>query len=371
MKRRIVLLSLVLLLRFILGFFETQKYPQQARIRVTGNIDNVYLNNSKCIINTGRFWVDFRGECLFSRSSNVELVGSVWGSVIDRFLGRLWLTSAKITVKDKDSLVDDKRTGYIVFFNSIREKISDQYLRFLPVPESGLVAGIVLGDKKNIGQSLYQQMINSGTIHIAVASGYNVMLVGGAILGWSFWFLRRKWATVVAVLAMVMYAVVAGGEPPVLRAVVMASLIYMAAAVGRKVVSWWILLVALWMMLLIDPGLIMDIGFQLSVSASIGLIVVEPWLGRLLEEKDTNLYKVLVAGGLLTTISTMLLTLPVIWWHFGRVSLLGIFSNILILPFVPLLMVLGVLMLAFPGVLFLPVYVVAHWMILVIEYFGL
>jgi predicted membrane metal-binding protein len=58
-----------------------------------------------------------------------------------------------------------------------------------------LVAGILLGYKKDIGHIFYEQMINSGTVHIAVASGYNIMLVGGTILSVCFWIMNRKKAT--------------------------------------------------------------------------------------------------------------------------------------------------------------------------------
>lgn len=370
MKWRWIFLVVVLFLRFSLGWVESLKYGQNLRVRVTGNIDNIYQNNTECIIVVGRFWVNYRNDCPFSRSGRVQMVGKVHGGVIDRFLGRLWLTSAELVFFPSETK-QEKFSGELQrLVDGVREKIVEIYREALPEPESGLVAGIVLGYKKDIGRELYDLMVKSGTVHIAVASGYNIMLVGGTVLSVCFWVLRRKWASLVAVMAMLLYAVEAGGEPPVIRAVVMAGVVFFAAVVGRRAISWWVLLVTGWLMVIVEPLVLVSVSFQLSMAASVGLVVVEPVTRKLLSNGHEKLSEILGESGILTSVSTMITTAPIIWWHFGRMSWIGILSNILILPFVPVLMITGAFSQVLPGIFSWPTYVVAHWMVGVIRFFG-
>jgi len=370
MKWRWFLIVSFLFFRFILGWIETVKYINQSWIIVTGNIDNIYQNNSECIIVVGRFWVNSRNNCLFSRTDKVKIVGNVYGGVIDRFFGRLWLDSAEIIVLKGNENDNISMSMFMRIFGGFRENIVNVYRRSLPEPESGLVAGIILGYKNDIGQKFYEEMIKSGTIHIAVASGYNIMLVGGTILSVCFWFLKRKWASLFAVVAMLFYAFEAGGEPPVVRAVIMASVVFLAAILGRKTLSWWVLLVTGWVMVLFEPYLLVNVSFQLSMAASVGLMVVEPMINKWLNERHEKTGNILEGSGVLASLSTMVVTAPIIWWHFGRMSLIGIVSNILILPFVPILMIFGSLMQVLPGLFYWPTYVLSHWIVGVIRFFG-
>lgn len=364
------MIFLFLFYRFALGWQETVKYRNQSRISVTGNIDNIYRNKSECIIEVGKFWINLRNDCTFSRMDKVKIVGRVSGGVIDRFLGRLWLDSAELVVLSDSFNNDIFSNALSRYFGEIRENIVNVYQRYLPEPESGLVAGIILGYKNDIGQKFYDSMVKSGTIHIAVASGYNIMLVGGTVLSMSLWFLKRKWASLLATMAMLLYALEAGGEPPVVRAVIMASVVFLAAILGRRALGWWILLVTGWVMILFEPWLLINVSFQLSMAASVGLMVVEPAVSKWLGQTHEKLNEALGVSGILTSFSTIMITTPIIWWHFGRMSWIGILSNILILPLIPILMVVGALMQIIPEVFFWPTYTLAHWIVEVINFFG-
>lgn len=370
MKWRILFIFVILVLRFFLGYLDSSKFSQNDQVEVTGNIDNIYQNNTKCIIVLGRFWIDYRGTCSFSRNVPISVVGTVNSNVIDRFLGRLWLDRAELAVSKKPASVVSSQNIFSSFMDLVREKSVSVYRQYLPEPESGLVAGIVLGYKNDIGQDMYNMMVNSSTIHIAVASGYNIMLVGGTVLSICFWFMKRKWASIVAILAMIFYAVEAGGEPPVTRAVIMGAVVFVAAIVGRKTISWWILLVSAWIMILIEPLLIFNVSFQLTMAASVGLMVIEPALTKVLSRSHEKLVEILGGVGIMTTLSTLFVTTPIIWWNFGRMSWIGILSNILILPLVPMLMITGSLMQVLPWVFSWPTYALAHWMVEMIRFFG-
>ncbi|KKT29982.1 MAG: ComEC/Rec2-related protein [Candidatus Collierbacteria bacterium GW2011_GWC2_44_18] len=371
MKKRILILLLLLGLRCILGWLSIIIFEPGEKIRITGYPNTLYQDGSKCIIRMSQFIFFSEDICAKYRDNRIEVIGNIDKRVIDSFGGKLWLVNAKIEIKERSQELKKSRTQDGGFVSNFRDKLVSIYKKSVPEPEAGLIAGIVLGYKKDIGQELYQQMIKSGSVHIAVASGYNILLVGSVVLSLSFWFVRRSVAIWIALIVMIFYAALAGGDPPVIRAVWMAGMMYVGQILGRGNQGWWTLTLSAWAMLMFDPGLLSSASFQLSVGASFGLIVVEPYLAeRWLSLSGEGLTRLMKNLGVTTTLSTMFVTMPIIWWHFGRMSLFGILSNILILPFVPPLMIFGVGMLVFPWIFSMPTYALAHWMVLIIRFFG-
>jgi len=365
MPARVFIVIFLLFFRYVLGYVESDIFEETSVLRITGNISNINHTNTNCIININKFTFSLDDCSNFSQGDKIGVIGRVEKRVINNIFGEIWLNNATIDVFDNDGRFE---YGHL----SICEKIASIYMNILPKDESSLLAGIVLGYQKDIGYEFKQMMIKSGTVHMVVASGYNVMLVGGAVLSILFWIVRRKVATVAGIVAMCGYALLAGGQPPVIRALSMMSLITISVSLGRAYLSWWILFLSCSLMLIWDPAMIKSISFQLSVAASTGLIVIDPLLRNLVERKISSVFiqNIIVSSGIQSSISTLILTLPIIWWNFGRVTYIGILSNILIVPLIPILMIFGVLMPFSFGLLNYPVYLLSHFMVNVIMFFG-
>ena len=188
--------------------------------------------------------------------------------------------------------------------------------------------------------------------------GSNVALIVVLLLGVSRRLVGR-WAVLVALVGIMAYTVLVGAEASVLRAALMGGLVVVAAGVGRRTSALVSLAVACWLMLLVNPQTIDDVGFQLSATATLGLILFAPvltaWLsarwprvqGGLFNHEvirpsnlGTLLRAMVVDGGVMT-VAASVLTLPLVAYHFQRVSLLGIFANLLIVPVQPLFLVAG------------------------------
>ncbi len=261
--------------------------------------------------------------------------------------------------------------------DSWRMKLVGVAAKNLPEPEGALVLGVVLGYKSSLSREFYQSLINSGTVHMVVASGYNIMVVAGLALSVFLFFVSRRWASVLAIGVMIFYVILTGGEVSVVRAALMGSMVFVGAVLGRGAKAWWSLTLAAWLMLMIDPAIIGSISFQLSVAAAFGVTVLAPYFKKRLEESGANLSGLVEKLDLTTSLSALILTWPIIWFHFGRGSLISMVSNTVILPLVPLLMALGGLMLA-SGVLFgpmatlisWPTYALAHLVVLLVRLFG-
>lgn len=371
MKIRILILIIILFLRIIIGYSRAISIPENSDLLLSGNISNMYQNGSICIREIGKYLLQTREICAIPYKGKIQAIGRVEYRVIDNLMGKIVLVDGKILKSSEISITEDIVDQFSEWVKNFRTNLLFRLQKFVPEPEAGLLAGIVWGDKNDMGYDFYQRMVNSGTVHIAVASGYNVMLVGGVILAICFWFMKRKWATYLAILLMTFYCLLAGGEAPVVRAGLMSALMYLSLSWGRQTSSLYLLFLACWSMMIWDPGQIREISFQLSMAASAGMVIADPWIHKFIENRSLELAGLASGIGLTTTVGTMLFTLPIIWLNFGRMTLIGILSNILIVPLVPPLMVLTVGLLVFGGVMAWPVYALAHLLVLLINFFAM
>ncbi len=371
MKVRLLVLLFLLLSCTIIGLLFSPRLEKGRHILVAGNITKTDQNDGKCITEISYIFAENIGRCAYQVGEYVSVSGRVEDSLIEKFKFKIQLSEAEI--------ISIRQTGKRSFFdrvvfeniNKFRDYCRGVYRSFLPKDESALVAGIVLGDKEDIGYDFYQKMIKSGSVHIVVASGFNLMLLTGMVMSLGFWFGGRLIVSLVSLLILYFYAVLTGMEPPVIRAWLMVLVLLVSQYLGRKQSGWWILFLSVWIMLVWDISLLWSISFQLSVAASIGLMVFAPFVVAHAEQKGLGKeFEWLERFSIVSTVAVMFLTVPIIWFHFGRVSLIGLLSNILILPLVPPVMILGALMLVAPSVFFMPTYALVHLIVKLIYFFG-
>ncbi|HET7738514.1 MAG TPA: ComEC/Rec2 family competence protein, partial [Tepidiformaceae bacterium] len=219
-----------------------------------------------------------------------------------------------------------------------RLALDDSLQRALPEPHASLAGGIAFGRDGNLPDALYDDFRASGLAHLVAVSGSNVMLVAAA----SFALLRpalgRKRAVWPVAFAVLAYLAIAGFSPSVLRAGLMAGVFLFGAAIGRPSSGLAALAAAVIALLLIAPSLALDLGFQLSASATAGLIAAGPWVRELLERA---LRRIPLGGAVpawVTEVAALSLcasvaTFPISWVAFGEVSLVGPIANIAVTPF--------------------------------------
>lgn len=254
-----------------------------------------------------------------------------------RLIRTLVIRKPKIEAIEKENNIAEPLLAVSSF---IRQRIFYFFTSNLPRNESGLLLGIVFGIKSGMDRDFYNQLRNTGVLHIVAASGMNVVLVSGFVsLMFSFLLSRRK-ALVLTILVVIFYAILAGLEPSIVRATIMGGLAFSAQILGRQKFSVYGLLLAAFFMLFISPNLLLNAGFQLSFMATLGLIFIRPlldrgeWLGKIVG-------KYIIGEGIATTVSAQLATLPILLVRFGTYSLWSVLVNALVLWVVPILMVLG------------------------------
>lgn len=220
---------------------------------------------------------------------------------------------------------------------AMRGRLDRALQRALPEPEASLGAGIVLGRDGNISRPVYDDFRATGLAHVVAVSGSNVALVTSLVFLVLTRFVRRTVAVWPAVLVASGYVVLAGASPSVVRAGLMAAVMLGGMALGRPQGSLPALGAAAMLMTLVQPEAALDIGFQLSLAATAGLIVLGPWLRwslhRLLARVRAEGYvpDLVVQVAALSAAATIA-TLPVTWVNFGQVSLIGPLVNIAVAP---------------------------------------
>ena len=224
----------------------------------------------------------------------------------------------------------------LVSLDALRADLARPLELLVPEPESGILLGIVLGERASVSPDLAYAFAVSGTTHLLAISGFNMTLVGTAVALALRGRARPTTRAVATVAAIVAYSVLVGLGPSVMRAALMASVASVGLASGRRAATANALCVAVTAMLFADPAAIADLGFLLSAAATAGLVL---WQAPLSER-----FAVLPGAlreGLATTLAASAPTLPVVAAAFGRVSLVSPVANLVAVPLFPPLMITG------------------------------
>jgi competence protein ComEC len=220
--------------------------------------------------------------------------------------------------------------------DAARDRLDAVCASLLPEPHASLLAGILVGSRASMPPDFREALNVTSTSHIVAVSGFNVTVLAGAVILVALRFLSRRKATVVAILAVWVYAVLTGLPPSAARAAIMATMALAGTALGRGGDALSFLCFSGAVMAGLDPPLLYDLGFQLSFLATAGLVLLEPVLRGGLTRLPGW-----IAGSLSVTLAAQLAVLPVLVWNFQLLSIVSPLSNLLIAPVLPTLMGVG------------------------------
>lgn len=244
---------------------------------------------------------------------------------------------------------------------ALRQRALETIYRIYPDPEASLLAGILLGIETGIPQSVQEAFKNTGTSHLIAISGFNIAIIAGLFATLFGKLLGVRRGSVAAILGIAAYTILVGASASVLRAAIMGCLGLIAHQVGRRQAAVNSLVFTAALMSLFNPYTPWDIGFQLSFAATLGLVLyADPlahWAQHQLEARLPKTLAERLAGPLaeyfLFTLAAQILTLPLMAYHFGNISLVAFAVNPLALPVQPPIMTLGGLA-VIAGLIWLP-----------------
>ncbi|WP_179022089.1 ComEC/Rec2 family competence protein [Winogradskyella forsetii] len=219
-----------------------------------------------------------------------------------------------------------------------------------------IMNALLLGQRQMIDKSVYNNYVNSGTIHILAVSGLHV----GLIL-WILNFLFRpllylKYGNFIRPFILIIilwtFAVIAGLSPSVTRAVTMFSVISFAMHLKRRTNIYNTLVISAFFILLIKPTFLFAVGFQMSYLAVLGIVSVQPIIYKLWQPKYWILDK---PWQIFTvTLAAQIGVVPISLFYFHQFPGLFFISNLVVIPFLGIILGFGLLIIALALLGFLP-----------------
>ncbi len=228
---------------------------------------------------------------------------------------------------------------FLQHLNIKRQDIINIHKKYMKSPNIEVLGGIVFGDDAvNPPNEIRTSFINSGLLHILAASGMNVSIIFG------IWFfigtrMRLNYRLVILIGAVLVgfYTLMTGMGASVLRAALMIEFVLLGKLIDRNADGVALLFFVGLLLLIYNPAMIMEVGFQLSFVVTFALIFSCPPLLTKIENK----YLEFIAGTLMIPIVAQFWAAPIQMFYFNNVSTYSIFANILITPFIMVISFLG------------------------------
>ncbi|WP_313993173.1 DNA internalization-related competence protein ComEC/Rec2 [uncultured Selenomonas sp.] len=264
------------------------------------------------------------------------------GQIDTAFLMRTQGVTATLSVREGAADIASEESPTIIqkafrYAEAIRSHYLNRMDAVMPHTDAAAIFAMLFGGYEGIRPELLEAFTTTGIVHILSVSGSHITLLA-AVTAWIALCLRLpRWGTAAMVICTITaYVILAGLVPPAVRSGIMGAVAFLGIILGRERDAQHLLLLTGLIMLLISPLLFFHISFQLSFLATAGLLFLSP----VLHERMARLPRML-AGSLSITIGAQLATLPVLAWYFNQLSLSSLLANLIVVPVVELIIILG------------------------------
>lgn len=221
------------------------------------------------------------------------------------------------------------------FFKTIDE--------FFDKDEKDLLLGMLIGETRGMSKTMRITFANAGVAHISAVSGLNVaILIGVLLLSLPIFRIRGIWELIIIIIITLLFLSIVGFKPSAVRAGLMAICASLGLFLERRYHILNGVFIAAIIILLISPQALTDIGFQLSFSAVIAIILISPKLYDAVKNK--NIPKFILLYIILPSIVSFAAGIgiaPIILYYFFRLPVLSVFANLIIVPLVGIATPLG------------------------------
>ncbi len=223
-----------------------------------------------------------------------------------------------------------------------RIQIISNVERVMPPSHKAILVGMLFGGYSEIPRDVVADFATTGIVHILSVSGSHIALVVGVITVLGTGMFRRftyanQLIPLFAAFFITLYAVFCGLTPPVLRSLIMGLIGLGAVCLNREKDAAVALCLSVLGMLIYQPALIYDLSFQLSFTATAGLVFFNAKTLNMLE----GIIPLYLARPLAVTIAAQLGVFPFIAWYFNSFSLSALVANLFIVPIIEGIVILG------------------------------
>ncbi len=250
----------------------------------------------------------------------------------------------------------NKGNALITYALRQRQRLVNKIKNSLKDTDAIAVAStLILGYKADLSKDVLQAYSKTGTIHVLSVSGAHVAIIYvllAFLLGFLDKFKHGKIIKAVLIILIIWYySLLSGFSPAVCRAAVMISMVIIGKTFNRYINTLNILAVSAFILLLYNPLLITDVGFQLSYLAVFGLVVLQPVVYKLFTIKNKLGDKLWALCAV--SIAAQLITFPLSAYYFHQFPVYFLISNLFIMIPSAIIMYAGLLFLLMPKIPFI------------------
>jgi competence protein ComEC len=247
-----------------------------------------------------------------------------------------WLIRQGISAHGELVSVTSIEEGSTGGWNRYRSRVQANVDRVFSGDQAPMAKALLLGYKGDLAPEIRQQFSRSGLSHIMAVSGLHVGFVVAPfwlIIPWLWRIKHGKWVGLIMLTLLLFgYAGLTGFSASVSRASLMAWLITYGKLFHKVRNSINLTAVAASVLLLINPGQLMNIGFQLSFSAVFIILLVLPEVQRVIPDAYRFGKKGALISVILVSVVVQAGLFPILVWYFGEFSIAGPVANALVLP---------------------------------------
>ncbi|GAA4886621.1 ComEC/Rec2 family competence protein [Flaviramulus aquimarinus] len=222
--------------------------------------------------------------------------------------------------------------------------------------ERSIINALLLGQRQELSKDIYNSYTNAGVIHILAVSGLHVgiiLLILSFVLKPLERFKHGKLIKTILLVSMLWsFALIAGLSPSITRAVTMFSIVAIALNLKRPTNIYNTLAISVFIILLFKPLFIFDVGFQLSYLAVFSIVSLDPILYKLWVPKNKIID--FYWHTFTVTMSAQIGIIPLSLFYFHQFPSLFFISNLVIIPFLGVILGFGILVLVLAVLNLLP-----------------
>lgn len=311
-------------------------YGKQSQLAF--DLQNARINGKGSAL-PGKIGVSGFGENVIYRGDVVQVEGKLRQGLGAR---QGYMSFAELTVLH----------SHFSLLDTIRHKFAAGMESALPEPAASFAMGLLIGQKATLPDSVYQDLVMVGLVHIIAVSGYNLTIILQASL--KLLGKRSKYQTMVfAVSLIAIFLLLTGASASIVRASIVSGLSMLGWYYGRPFKPMVLILLGAVLTAMANPLYLWgDIGWYLSFLAFYGVLIVAPQVKQRLHEGWWRESTIVGIG--LESLCAEAMTLPLVLYIFGQMSLVSLPANIIIAVFVPMAMLLS-LIAGLTGTLLTPV----------------
>jgi competence protein ComEC len=334
---------------------EVQEKPTY--FRAIANIQTIYLDSH---------WIPVKGKVLLWIEKNNSSPKPNYGDILFTYLSlneikprilatdfnfKQYLANKNIyhqayLASDAYAIIGKKANPVKEFFLNVKKRLILHILTTMNYDETAwLLVAMLTGAKSDLSPEIIQSYQASGLMHILAVSGLHVGIIYLFITMIFRLFnknrKKRRTEVIISLITIWFYAALTGLTPSILRASIMLTLLLGAQLLKRKVNSFNVLFASMFIILLIDPFSLFEVSFILSFSAVGGILLFYPLLDKMVYSKYHFLNQLwsLVS----VSLSAQLGTLPAILYFFGQFPVYFLLANIIVTPFVSILLIISLI----------------------------